>query len=389
MKGSRELWSVLVTIAWLAAVSAIGRSAVEAEFTKDGKSFKYVWGQFLDAQVIRTEDGRGAQVYALRSGVLKQKGFSEFLELRRVIGLWRASLDSTGKVGKTELVQDVTTHVLETYNLIVVPQLTSNTRMMSACTDPAGQVHVFLAISAVPMASNGYQNRLFYLRKKGVAWKEMLTGPLGDYWPVNLTSFVAGNDVYFFYMQGIKESDVPIIWHSLPINHKMETPQWRLFGAPGPAQLQADVFTAFANGRNPVVVFREDGNTAFNVARWDDSRRSWDIQKNVLSPRINNALVGNGLNGLSGFAAADGTLHVFAVNFINQLNQPQIIHLSCAGDGNHWDSEVILSQGADWVSAVTDTAGRVDLIGVTKDGAIWHSRRPAKGVGVILDENTK
>jgi hypothetical protein len=258
--------------------------------------------------------------------------------------------------------------------------------MISACTDPAGQVHVFLAFSASTLDLN-FRSRLFYLRKKGEAWKEMLTGPLGDYWPVNLTSFVAGNDVHFFYLQGIKESAVSIIWHSLPINHKMETPQWRLFGAPGPSQLQADVFTAFANGRNPVVVFREDGNTAFNVARWDDSRHSWDIQKYVLNPRINNALVGNVLKGLSGFAAAAGTLHVFAAFSFN--DQRQIIHLSCAGNGNRWDSEAILSQGADWVSAVTDTGGRVDLIGVTENGAVWHSRRPAKGVGFILDENTK
>jgi hypothetical protein len=119
MKASKELWSVLVTIAWLAALPAIGRSAVETEFTKDGKSFKYVWGQFLDAQVVRTEDGRGAQVYALRSGILKQKAGSEFAELRRIIGLWHASLDSKGTVGKTELVLDVTTHIFETYNLFV------------------------------------------------------------------------------------------------------------------------------------------------------------------------------------------------------------------------------------------------------------------------------
>ncbi len=110
--------------------------------------------------------------------------------------------------------------------------------------------------------------------------------------------------------------------------------------------LQADVFTAFANGRNPVVVFREDADSAFNV-----------------------------------FGA-------FRLN-----NQRQIIHLSCAGNDNRWDSEAILSQRADWVSAVTDATGRIDLIGVNENGAVWHARRPAKGAwgfpGFILDENTK
>jgi hypothetical protein len=370
---------------------AIGFATVETEFSKDGHMFKYVWSQFLDAQVVRVASGRGAQIYALRSGVLKQKAGSEFLELRRVIGLWHASLDPRGTVGKAELVSDVTTHVLETYNLYVIRPATLNARMLSASTDSAGQGHLFLTIDVLDLNHDSqFQNRLFYLRGKENAWKEMLTGPLGNY-PASLTSFVAGNDVHFFFLQGLKQADVPIIQHSLPINHKMETKQWRLFGAPGPYPMQADVFTAFANGSNPVVVFREDGNSTFNVARWVDNRRGWDIRKDVLNPRINNALVGSGLKGLSGFSAADGTLHVFSVFRFN--DQRQIVHLSCAGGGDRGNSEVVLNQGADWLSAMTDGSGQVHLIGVNENGAVWYARRSTTGgwsfKGTILDENTK
>jgi hypothetical protein len=388
MTGRKEFWSVLMTIVWLVALPAIGLSAMETAFTKGGQSFKYVWGQFLDAQVVQVVGGQGAQIYALRSGVLRQKAGSEFVELRRIIGLWQAPLDPTGMVGKAELVQDVSTHVFETYNLDVVRPATWNAKMLSACADSAGQVHLFLTVSVISPEGR-LQNRLLYLRRKGKGWKEMLTGPLGDY-PASLTSFVAGNDVHFFFLQGLKQADVPIVQHSLPINQKMKTQQWRLFGAPNAQPLQAGIFTAFAIGGNPVVIYRVEADSAFTVARWDDSRRSWDIRKDVLNPRIDNAAVGGLLRGLSGFSA-DGTLHVFGAFRFNQ--QRQIVHLSCAGGDDRWDSEVVLNQGADWVSAVAGTAGQTDLIGVNQSGAVWHARRQAPGAwrfdGIILDENTK
>jgi hypothetical protein len=384
MSSGRAVWAALI-----AGVCMAGVAAAQGEFTKDGKSFKYVWGPFLDAEATIADKSQDVQIIALRKGLLQQKAGDKFLDLRKVVGLWQASVDRNGKLGKTEMVMDVTSHVLEKYNVDMVPPATLNAKMMSACGDPSGQTHVFMTITVLN-AEGKAQNRFFYLRKNKTTWEEMITPDQGDYHP-GLTSFATKDAVYFYYLQNLKDPNPALISHSLPIRYKIEKPQWLLFGAPGPYPIHATDFTAFARGNNPVVVFREKGDTAVSLARWENGRNAWNIQKDAFSPRINNALVGDAITGMSGFAAADGTLYVFAAFHFNNIRQ--IVRLRCSGKDSSWSSDVVLNQSADWVSAVQDTIGQTHLIGVNDKGGVWYATADARNSwsfkGIMLDESRK
>jgi len=381
-------WAILMVSAGLAVAGRTCLASSEHEFSKDGHAYKYVWRQYLDAQIVRTSPGQETKVLALRSGLLQQKVSDRFLDLRKVVGLWQTSLDQNGRIGKNEMILDLATHVLEEYKLYLIPPATMNARMMSACGDSLGQMHVFVALPVWNDKSD-FQNRLFYLREKKTVWEEMITGPQSSFSP-GLTAFSAGDSIHFYYLQNVKDPNPPVIMHSLPANRKMEDKAWRLFGSPGPYPISASDFTAFASAKEPVVVFWEKGSAALSLGKWQESRRSWDVRKNVFSPRIDDALVGDTITGLSGFATADGVWHVFGTRRFN--DQRQIVHLRSGKEGN-WSSAVVLNQPADWVSTVLDAQGRIHLIGVNENGAIWYARGNTSDSwsfrGTLLDENTK
>jgi len=161
----RKQWVTLIASTYLAIVASACPASSEQEFSKDGESFKYVWRQYLDAQIVKMSQGREIKILALRSGLLQQKVSDKFLDLRKVVGLWQTSLDEDGHVGKNELVMDLATHVLEKYKLYLIPPATMNARMMSACGDSFGQSHIFTAIP-VRNDNSDFQNRLFYLRER-------------------------------------------------------------------------------------------------------------------------------------------------------------------------------------------------------------------------------
>jgi hypothetical protein len=384
----RSRWAILIVGASLAATGHTSWAGSEHEFSKDGHSYKYVWRQYLDAQIVRPRPGREVRVLALRSGLLQQKASNQFLDLRKVVGLWQATLDPEGRIAQNEMVLDLTTRLLEQHKLVLVPPATLNARMMSACPDALGQIHVFVALPVWNDKSD-FQNRLFYLREKQNNWKELITGPQSSFFPY-LTAFSAGDSVQVYYLQNVKDPDPPLLLHSLPVNRPMDDKPWRLFTSPGPYPIRACDFTAFASAKDLIVVFREKGSTALSLARWPENRKSWDVRKNVFSPRIGGALVGDALTGLSGLATADGVIHVFATLHFN--DQRQILHLS-AGKEDSWSGGVILNQSADWLSAALDAQGRIHLIGVNEKGAVWYAlgntRDSWSFKGSLLDENTK
>jgi len=192
-----------------ACLALAGRACLaswEQEFSRDGKQYKYVWRQYLDAQIVRTSPE--PKVLALRSGLLQQKASDRFLDLRRVVGLWQTALDQNGRVSKNELVMDVTTQLLEKHKLTLIPPATVTARMMGACGDPFGQIHAFIA-TPVTNDDGDFQNRLFYLRQKTGKQEEMITGPQTVSFP-RLTVFSAGDTINFYYLQNVKEPNPPL-----------------------------------------------------------------------------------------------------------------------------------------------------------------------------------
>lgn len=203
----RSRGAILIVGASLAATGHTSWAGSEHEFSKDGHSYKYVWRQYLDAQIVRPRPGREVRVLALRSGLLQQKASNQFLDLRKVVGLWQATLDPEGRIAQNEMVLDLTTRLLEQHKLVLVPPATLNARMMSACPDALGQIHVFVALPVWNDKSD-FQNRLFYLREKQNNWKELITGPQSSFFPY-LTAFSAGDSVQVYYLQNVKDPDPP------------------------------------------------------------------------------------------------------------------------------------------------------------------------------------
>ena len=385
----KSVWAVINVLIFSFGVSAAFGQYAAPEFSKAGRTYRYVWGDFQDARLAIKADDQLLQVLALRHGELQQKVGRVFVPQGKVAGLWHAYQTSNKTWASNGVVADLIPPILE--QMLIGKALVAvdiNEARLAAASDSAGR------LQAVIIGAGEGERRFFYaVRDAGFQWHVMQSDPISDdLVEPCLIPHADGNRMMMLALVRGGENDSRIVKYTLSpsLGGDRDTFRWtrELF----PDNLKATAFAALQGNRTFTLFLYGSGGGNVQAVDRDVVTGKWNFDAQRLEPSIQRDLARITPRSMSGFLGLDGLPQVFALQ--SGSGGQAVYHLYRDEDGLwHNNGPVLSVSNIKQFAACPDAGGLINLSGVTGDGRIWQGYRSEgqdwRSHGLIFDLNSR
>ena|GEM_PF-3445114 len=360
---------------------------ITPEFKKSGETYRYVWQNFYDAEIVKRGEDNRLQILAVRSGILQQKVREEFHFLRKVQGLWHAYQDGQKKWVSNGSVLDITSDILERFKIHDVPYGTYTENLLTACSDQSGRLHAIVKL----ITTDDFSRRYYYaVRDVSFHWHGMLSIPISDDL-IGLCCFYEDGKVHLFGFKELKEGDSQIVEYEVWFDMKGGQPDLHWSRKQLPESLEAGDFAVFPGKKDTIVFYRKSIEIVFRSAWRDGESGKWNLSETPFDPCLGETHIGNTIGSLCGFLGADGLFQVFGI--MSWEKTEGVVHFYRDSSKAWKNNGLVLRTPADLVSACPDGQGLINLIGISEHGQIWHAYRDSHKIwrnnGTIFTENSR
>jgi len=385
----KSVWAVINVLIFSFGVSAAFGQYAAPEFSKAGRTYRYVWGDFQDARLAIKADDQLLQVLALRHGELQQKVGRVFVPQGKVAGFWHAYQTSDKTWASNGVVADLIPPIPE--QMLIGKTLVAvdiREARLAAASDSAGR------LQAVITGAGEGERRFFYaVRDAGFQWHIMQSDPIpDDLVEPCLIPHADGNRMMLLALVRGGENDSRIVKYTLSpsLGGGRDTFRWtrELF----PENLKATAFAAIQDNRTFMLFLYGSGEGNVQAVDRDVVTGKWNFDAQRFEPSIQRDLAKITPRSMSGFLGQDGLPQVFALQ--SGSGGQDVFHFYRDEIGLwHNNGPVLSVSNIRQFAACPDAGGLINLSGVTGDGRIWHGYRSEgqdwRSHGLIFDLNSR
>ena len=385
----KKIWRMALLASILALLtSAAWDQYATPEFAKADKAFRYVWGDYVDVQLLMNTDDGLLQLLALRQGEMQMKMGSSFVPMWKVIGLWHAYQNANKAWVSNGVVADLTSPLVEQAQaanplasvFFVAPQL-------AAACDAGGRLHAVLTDKG-----EGEKRFVYAVRDTDMNWHVMYSNPIADSLAEPFGLPAGGSQMTMLALVQGGENDGRIARYALSpsLGGGRDTFRWtrELF----PEGLKAASFAALQDNQTFILFLQGQGGGSVQAADRDLAAGRWNLDPQRFEPSIPRDLSKIAPKNMVGFLGGDGLPQVVALQAGGGAQV--VVHLYRDEIGLwHNNGTIFNVQNFKRISACPDANGYINLSGVGLDGRIWHGYRGDaqewKSNGFIFDQNSR
>ena len=384
----------VIAVALFIAIGAWGTSPALAqyttpEFSKAGKTFRYVWAEYLDAQLFLNPNDSLLQILSIRQGKLQQKMGSMFMDQWKVLGLWHAYQNEQKNWISNGVVADLLTPILEQQQ--VGPAFMSvdiGAPRLAAASDSGGRLHAVITGSG-----QGNNGLIYAVRDDNSNWHVMASGAIPDNLaePRGLPAADGNQITILALVQGGENSGrIAKYTFSPSLGGDRDTFRWarELF----PESLRAASFAALQDNRTFYLFLQSADRSGVQAVERDVATGKWNLDPQRFEPSIPRELSRIAPQSMMGFMGKDGLPQVLALQAGG--GEQVIVHIYRDEIGLwHNNGTIFNVSNFKMISASPDAQGYINLSGIGLDGRVWHGYRGDgnawRSNGFVYDSNSR
>jgi len=385
----KTIWAVFNLLIFSFGASAAFGQYAAPEFSKAGRTYRYVWGDFQDARLLMKTDDQLLQVLAVRHGELQLKVGSIFATQWKVAGLWHAYQAADKTWVSNGVVADLIAPILEQIQVgkAMVAVDISEARL-AAASDSAGRLH------AVITGAGEGERRFFYaVRDADNQWHVMQSDPIPDDLAEPFCIPQAdGNRLMLLALIRGGENDSRMVKYALSpsLGGGRDTFRWtrELF----PEDLKAKTFAVLQDNRTFIFFLQSSADGSFRAVDRDVATGKWNLDPQRFEPSFRGNISRVTFRNLTGFLGQDGLPQV--IGLYSPGGADALFHFYRDEIGLWHNNDAVLSvSNIKQVSACLDVGGLLNVSGVTTDGRIWQGYRSEgmdwRSHGLIFNSNSR
>jgi hypothetical protein len=378
----------------MAMILALGSSTavaqyVSPEFDKSGKTFRYAWGEFLDAQLLVKTDDNLLQILAIRQGERQIKVGPSFVTQWKVAGLWHAYQNAEKTWISNGVVADLISPLVEQQQMgQAFASVSIGAPRLAAASDSSGRLQ-----AVITGAGEGESRFIYAVRDGDSNWHIMYSNPIPD--RLNQPCCIPpadGNQMMMLALVLGGENDSRIVRYTLSpsLGGGQDTFRWtrELF----PESLKAASFAALQNNRTFILFLQNAGGANVQAVERDVATGKWNFDPQRFEPSIPRELSRIAPQSMIGFLGQDGLPQVVALQAGG--GEQVIVHIYRDEVGLwHNNGNIFNVRNFKLISACPDAQGYINLSGIGLDGRVWHGYRGDRldwrSNGFVFDSNSR